>query len=110
MRKNNPHLTKRHGPRRKHRRFSMQTFQRHGGTNATNFNTSAIFNIHISGDKHEHEQTKTPEDSTGSHTEPPQFGGISIYRGSIDENDDAHEQELISTVASAAVSQRVTFK
>ncbi len=115
MRKDNPHLTKRHGQRRKNRRFSMQAFQRHGGgTNTTNTGAAGTTSIVLTpGDKHEHEPTKTPEDSTGSHNEPTHLGGTSAHRGSLDESDDAHGRtlsDLTSTMASSGISQRVTFK
>ncbi|CAF2827363.1 unnamed protein product [Rotaria sp. Silwood2] len=111
MRKDNPHLTKRHGQRRKNRRFSMQAFQRHGGTSSSVVG-GTISNILGSGsDKHDHDPTKTPEDSTGSHNETTHFGGMSIYRTSIDENEDMRGR-AISDVAipSTGVVQRVTFK
>jgi hypothetical protein len=114
MRKDNPHLTKRHGQRRKNRRFSMQAFQRHGGTNAPSTATGgAISHIFTGGDKHDHEPTKTPEDSTGSHNEHAHLGGMSTHRGSLDESDDAHGRtlsDLAMTMASSGASQRVTFK
>lgn len=117
MRKDNPHLTKRHGQRRKNRRFSMQAFQRHGGTSTNVSNTGATVSQMLIGsnaDKHEHEATKTPEDSTGSHNEHTHIGGASTHRGSFDESDDAHGRtlsDLTLTMASAgAAAQRVTFK
>lgn len=118
MRKDNPHLTKRHGQRRKNRRFSMQAFQRHGGgTPSTNTGGTGgpISSIFSGGDKHEHEPTKTPEESTGSHNEHTHLGGVSIHRGSLEENDDANAHgrtlsELTSTMASTSFGQRVTFK
>ncbi len=115
MNKDNPHLTKRHGQRRKNRRFSMQAFQRHtGGTNTTNTGIGGpISTVLIGGDKHDHEPTKTPEDSTGSHNEHAHLGGFSVYRGSVDEGDDAHGRtlsDLTSTMASTGIGQRVTFK
>jgi hypothetical protein len=114
MRKDNPHLTKRHGQRRKNRRFSMQAFQRHGGpSTTTTAATGPPSSILTSGDKHEHDPTKTPEDSTGSHNEHTHLGGMSVHRGSIDESDDAHGRtlsDLTSTMASTNVGQRVTFK
>jgi hypothetical protein len=69
MRKDNPHLTKRQGQRRKHRRFSMQAFQRHTSAH-TNSGTGGVTGAisHVFGgvaDKHDHDSTKTPEDSTG---------------------------------------------
>jgi hypothetical protein len=115
MRKDNPHLTKRHGQRRKNRRFSMQAFQRHGGTPTTNTGVAggAIISTLTSGDKHEPEPTKTPEDSTGSHNEHTHLAGSSVPRESLDENDDAHGRTLLdltSSMASTGISQRVTFK
>jgi hypothetical protein len=115
MRKDNPHLTKRHGPRRKNRRFSIQTFQRHtGGANTiTSTIGGPISTILSSGEKHEHDPMKTPEDSTGSHNEQTHIGGVSLARGSMDESDDAHGRtlsDLTSTMASPGMAQRVTFK
>jgi hypothetical protein len=114
MRKDNPHLTKRHGPRRKNRRFSMQAFQRHGGTSTASPATGGGLSTLLSGgEKHEPDPTKTPEDSTGSHNEHTHLGGMSVHRGSIDESDDAHGRtlsDLTSTMASTNVGQRVTFK
>ncbi|UJR20809.1 hypothetical protein I4U23_023921 [Adineta vaga] len=111
MRKDNPHLTKRHGQRRKNRRFSMQAFQRHGGP-STGGVGGAISNIlGGGGDKHEHDPTKTPEDSTGSHNETTHFGGMSIYRTSIDEGDDIRGRAYSdAAVTSPVIGQRVTFK
>ncbi|CAF0741892.1 unnamed protein product [Adineta steineri] len=115
MRKDNPHLTKRHGQRRK-RRFSMQAFQRHGTSTAGTGGGGGTVNSILSsggGDKHDHDPLKTPEDSTGSHNEHTHLGGISIYRGSVDESDDAHGRtlsDLQNTMASTSVGQRVTFK
>ena len=69
-RKDNPHLSKKPGQRKKNRRFSMQTFQRHAGSHS---NTGSAVTGPISHalpsttEKHEHDLTKTPEDSTGSH-------------------------------------------
>ena len=118
MRKDNPHLTKRHGQRRKNRRFSMQPFQRHGGPNPITTNTGITVShvlTGVSGDKHEHEATKTPEDSTGSHNEPTHIGGPPTHRASLDESDDAHGRtlsDLTMTMGSSSVAaaQRVTFK
>lgn len=66
IRKDNPHVAKRQGQRKKNRRFSMQAFQRHGNT------SSAVAEAisHVFGgnaDKHDHDSTKTPEDSTGQY-------------------------------------------
>lgn len=114
MRKDNPHLTKRHGQRRKHRRFSMQAFQRHGGAHSAASPVGGpISGIFSSGDKHDHDPTKTPEDSTGSHTEHAHLAGLSVHRGSLEESDDAHGRtlsDLTNAMASSAISQRVTFK
>jgi hypothetical protein len=117
MRKDNPHLQKRHGPRRKNRRFSMQAFQRHaGGPTQTNTGLAGpISTILITGEKHEHDPTKTPEDSTGSHNEHAHLGGLSVHRGSLDESDDTHPHgrtlsDLTSSMASTSIGQRVTFK
>ncbi|CAF1064959.1 unnamed protein product [Adineta ricciae] len=111
MRKDNPHLTKRHGQRRKNRRFSMQAFQRHGGTNSGGVG-GAISNILSGGgDKHDHDPTKTPEDSTGSHNETTHFGGMSIYRTSIDDGEEMRGRAYSDVAtASPAAGQRVTFK
>ncbi|CAF0985418.1 unnamed protein product [Rotaria sp. Silwood1] len=110
MRKDNPHLTKRHGQRRKNRRFSMQAFQRHGGASSSVGGT--ISNILGSGsEKHDHDPTKTPEDSTGSHNETTHFGGMSIYRTSIDDIEDFRGRTVSDiTMPSTGVVQRVTFK
>lgn len=109
MRKDNPHLTKRHGQRRKNRRFSMQAFQRHGGTGSSTV-TGAISTILGSGnDKHEHDPTKTPEDSTGSHNETTHFGGMSVYRTSIDDVDEGRGRAF-SDASVPTLGQRVTFK
>ncbi|CAF0934708.1 unnamed protein product [Adineta ricciae] len=122
MRKDNPHLTKRHGQRRKNRRFSMQAFQRHGAsTTGTSGNSSGgggggcghLTSILAGGEKHDHDPLKTPEDSTGSHNEHAHLGGISMHRGSVDESDDAHGRtlsDLTTTMATTGVGQRVTFK
>ena len=121
MRKDNPHLTKRHGQRRKNRRFSMQAFQRHGAsTTGTSGNSSSgggggghLTSILAGGEKHDHDPLKTPEDSTGSHNEHAHLGGISMHRGSMDESDDAHGRtlsDLTTTMATTGVGQRVTFK
>jgi hypothetical protein len=111
MRKDNPHLTKKHGPRRKNRRFSMQAFQRHGGTSSAGVG-GAISNIlGGGGDKHEHDLTKTPEDSTGSHNETTHLGGMSVYRTSIDDGDEVRGRTISDvTTPSTGVGQRVTFK
>lgn len=117
MRKDNPHLTKRHGQRRKNRRFSMQAFQRHGGTTTASTTVGGPISHMLGGsgsERHDPEPTKTPEDSTGSHNEPTHLGGMSIHRGSLDESDDAHGRtlsDLTMTMASTAgAGQRVTFK
>ena len=114
MRKDNPHLTKKHGPRRKNRRFSMQAFNRHGGTSTAGPSTGgAVSTLLTGGEKHEHEPTKTPEDSTGSHNEVTHIGGTSMHHGSMDESDDAHGRtlsDLTTTMASTGAGQRVTFK
>lgn len=117
MRKDNPHLQKRHGQRRKNRRFSMQAFQRHtGGPTPTNIGLAGpVSTILSTGEKHEHDPTKTPEDSTGSHNEHTHLGGLSVPRGSFDENDDPHAHgrtlsDLTSSMASTSIGQRVTFK
>ncbi len=117
MRKDNPHLQKRHGQRRKNRRFSMQAFQRHtGGTTPTSTGLPGpVTTILSSGEKHEHDPTKTPEDSTGSHNEHGHLGGVSVHRGSLDESDDIHTHgrtlsDLTGTMAPTGISQRVTFK
>ncbi|CAF0872115.1 unnamed protein product [Didymodactylos carnosus] len=91
MRKDNPHLTKR-GQRRKNRRFSMQAFQRHGG--GIEKESKSTTHKEIS----EHEATKTPEDSTGSHEGPH-------GHTSTDENDDNHP-----VMINEVTTQRVTFK
>ncbi len=109
MRKDNPHLTKKHGQRRKNRRFSMQAFQRHGGASSSGVG-GAISNILGGGtDKHDIDPTKTPEDSTGSHNETTHLGGISIYRTSIDDGDEGRARTL-SDVTMPSIGQRVTFK
>jgi hypothetical protein len=115
MRKDNPHLTKRHGQRRKNRRFSIQAFQRHGGTSilGTGGAAGTISSILGGGDKHDHDPLKTPEDSTGSHNEHAHLGGISIHRGSADESDEPRGRalsDLTSTTATTGAGQRVTFK
>ena len=122
MRKDNPHLTKRHGQRRKNRRFSMQAFQRHGGTNAPATTAGGTVSTVLGGpsggagshDKHDHDATKTPEDSTGSHNEHTHLGGMSTYRGSIDESDETHGRTLSDATATMSslggAGQRVTFK
>jgi hypothetical protein len=114
MRKDNPHLIKRHGQRRKNRRFSMQAFQRHGGATATPSTIGGpISHILSSGDKHDHEPTKTPEDSTGSHNEHTHLAGTGMHRGSLDESDETHARtlsELAMTTTAGGASQRVTFK
>ncbi|CAF1910242.1 unnamed protein product [Rotaria magnacalcarata] len=112
MRKDNPHLTKRHGQRRKNRRFSMQAFQRHGGT-GTSVVGGTISNILGSGsDRHDHDLTKTPEDSTGSHNETTHIGGMSVYRTSIDDADDIRGRALsdVAIPPPTTTVQRVTFK
>jgi hypothetical protein len=109
MRKDNPHLTKRHGQRRKNRRFSMQAFQRHAGASASGVG-GAISSILGGGtDKHEHDPTKTPEDSTGSHNETTHMGGISVYRTSFDDGEESRGRAL-SDAAIPSIGQRVTFK
>lgn len=120
MRKDNPHLTKRHGQRRKNRRFSMQAFQRHAGGNppstaaAATTTSGPTSHVVIGGDKHDHEPTKTPEDSTGSHNEHTHLAGMSIHRASLDESDDAHGRTLsdltMTMASSGGAGQRVTFK
>ncbi|UJR28764.1 hypothetical protein I4U23_009990 [Adineta vaga] len=120
MRKDNPHLTKRHGQRRKNRRFSMQAFQRHGTSSAGTGGSAGVSvgggnlsSILSSSDKHDHDPLKTPEDSTGSHNEHTHLGGMSFHRGSMDESDDAHGRtlsDLTTTMATTGVGQRVTFK
>ena len=76
LRTENPHLTKRQGQRRKPRRFSIQTFQRHtsnvsgGVTGALShvFNVGAAASVTAAvsgGEKHDRESTKTPDESTG---------------------------------------------
>ncbi|CAF0794790.1 unnamed protein product, partial [Didymodactylos carnosus] len=92
MRKDNPHLTKR-GQRRKNRRFSMQAFQRHGGGTGIEKESKSIAHKEIS----EHEPTKTPEDSTGSHEGPH-------GHTSTDENEDH------PALTTEMTTQRVTFK
>lgn len=120
MRKDNPHLTKRHGQRRKNRRFSMQAFQRHAGANPPSTTAPTTTSGPVShivtggGDKHDHEPTKTPEDSTGSHNEHTHLAGMSTHRGSLDESDDAHGRTLsdltMTMASSGGAGQRVTFK
>ncbi|CAF0935202.1 unnamed protein product [Rotaria sordida] len=113
MRKDNPHLTKRHGQRRKNRRFSIQPFQRHAGATVTTTIVGGPLSLSIGGDKHEHEPTKTPEDSTGSHNEPPHLGGISIHHGSMDDIDYPRGRtlsDITSIMPSTVAGQRVTFK
>jgi hypothetical protein len=111
MRKDNPHLTKKHGQRRKNRRFSMQAFQRHGGTNASVVGGTISNILGGGGDKHEHDPTKTPEDSTGSHNETTHFGGASIYRTSVDDGDDVRVRAYSdAAIPSTGAGQRVTFK
>jgi hypothetical protein len=111
MRKDNPHLTKRHGQRRKNRRFSMQAFQRHGGASATGVGGTISSILGSGTDKHEHDPTKTPEDSTGSHNETTHLGGMSIYRTSIDDGDDGRVRAFSDApVPSIGIGQRVTFK
>jgi hypothetical protein len=115
MRKDNPHLTKRHGQRRKNRRFSMQAFQRHGGTSSTNTGGvgGTLSSILGGNDKHDHDPMKTPEDSTGSHNEMTHLGGASIYRASIDEGDYIRGRtvsDVTSSMPSTGLGQRVTFK
>jgi len=93
MRKDNPHVAKRQGQRKKNRRFSMQAFQRHGNT------SSAVAEAisHVFGgnaDKHDHDSTKTPEDST-------------------DEGDDPRGRTVSDVTGSfspTGINQRVTFK
>lgn len=111
MRKDNPHLTKRHGQRRKNRRFSMQAFQRHAGAS-----TSGVISTILGGggggggtDKHEHDPAKTPEDSTGSHNDGTHLGGMSVYRTSFDEGDEVRVRAA-SDVGLSPIGQRVTFK
>ena len=58
MRKDNPHLTKKHGQRRKNRRFSMQAFQRHGGTATSAVGGTISSILGGGGDKHDHDLTK----------------------------------------------------
>lgn len=56
MRKDNPHISKRRGGRKQtHRRFSLQAFH-YKHKHAT----------HSHADTHEHEMSKTPEESTNS--------------------------------------------
>lgn len=109
MRKDNPHLTKRHGQRRKNRRFSMQAFQRHGGTGSSGVSGAISTILGGGNDKHEHDPTKTPEDSTGSHNETTHFGGMSVYRTSIDDTDEGRGRAF-SDAAVPSMGQRVTFK
>ena len=67
--KDNPHLIKKHGQKRKNRRFSMQAFQRHGVASVSGVG-EAISTIFGSGlDKHDHDTTKIPEGSTSNHNE-----------------------------------------
>jgi hypothetical protein len=110
MRKDNPHLTKRHGPRRKNRRFSMQAFQRHGGATTSGVGGTISSILGGGGDKHDHDLTKTPEDSTGSHNETTHLGGMSVYRTSIDDGDEARGRTLSDATPPTGVGQRVTFK
>ncbi|CAF1595854.1 unnamed protein product [Rotaria magnacalcarata] len=113
MRKDNPHLTKRHGPRRKNRRFSIQPFQRHGGTSTTGMGAGGPIGVTTVGDKHDHEPTKTPEDSTGSHNEHAHLAGMTIHHGSMDDIDCTPGRtlsDLTSTITLTGVGQRVTFK
>ena len=117
MRKDNPHLQKRHGQRRKNRRFSMQAFQRHAGapTPASTTFTGPISTVFSGAEKTEHDPTKTPEDSTGSHNEQMHLAGVSVRHGSVDESDEAHAHgrtlsDLTSSMASTSGGQRVTFK
>jgi hypothetical protein len=95
----------------------MQAFQRHaGGPTPTNTGIPGpISTVISSGEKHEHDPTKTPEDSTGSHNEQTHLGGVSVHRGSMDESDEAHAHgrtlsDLTSSMASTSIGQRVTFK
>ena len=108
MRKDNPHLTKRHGQRRKNRRFSMQAFQRHTGASSGGV-ISSILGGGGGTDKHEPDPTKTPEDSTGSHNETTHLGGMSVYRTSFDEGDEIRARAA-SDVGLSPIGQRVTFK
>jgi hypothetical protein len=111
MRKDNPHLTKRHGQRRKNRRFSMQAFQRHGGASSGGGVGGAISNILGGGtEKHDIDPTKTPEDSTGSQHETTHIGGTSVYRTSIDDGDEGRGRTLSDATMPSSVGQRVTFK
>ncbi len=109
MRKDNPHLTKKHGPRRKNRRFSMQAFQRHGGTSTSGVGGAISSILGGTTEKHDHDPNKTPEDSTGSHNETTHLGGLSVYRTSIDEGDETRGRTL-SDVTMPSIGQRVTFK
>lgn len=113
MRKDNPHLTKRHGPRRKNRRFSIQPFQRHGGAASAATTTGGPISVAIAGDKHDHEPTKTPEDSTGSHNEHAHLAGTTLHHGSMEDIDYAHGRtlsDLTGPTAPIGAGQRVTFK
>ena len=112
MRKDNPHLTKRHGQRRNKRRFSMQAFQRHTGTNSGGVISTILGGGGGGGggtDKHEVDPTKTPEDSTGSHNETTHLGGISVYRTSFDDGVEVRTRAA-SDVGISSMGQRVTFK
>ncbi|CAF1403470.1 unnamed protein product [Adineta steineri] len=111
MRKDNPHLTKRHGQRRKNRRFSMQAFRPHGGASTSGVGGTISNILGGATDKHELDPTKTPEDSTGSHNETTHLGTMSIYRTSIDDGDEVRGRAFSdAAVPSTGIGQRVTFK
>jgi len=87
----------------------MQAFQRHAGASASGVG-GAISSILGGGtDKHEHDPTKTPEDSTGSHNETTHMGGMSVYRTSFDDGEESRGRAL-SDAAIPSIGQRVTFK
>lgn len=108
MRKDNPHLTKRHGQRRNKRRFSMQAFQRHTGASSGGV-ISTILGGGGGSDKHDVDPMKTPEDSTGSHNETTHAGGLSVYRTSFDDGVEVRARAS-SDVGLSTIGQRVTFK